>query len=353
MKTHSLVSLVLTVVVLGDIANGQAGSAATKGSAEAMRIIAASQRQMAELEEAWRTSKKLTLLEKLPTWPRNQSECLSVGRLDNGDVGYLEYWHFEVCQVVGPNDLLLTLKNPDIPPIWLTGYSTDRLVDGDRVRLVGLVEIEGTKTYRTAAGTTNTVRVVRLVDRDRMAQMEARLEANRKELEANRKEAAAKAKTQADALAWQDRWAKEKRTWKDKTGNFSVEAVYDEYLDDGKIRLLKEDKTEIIVHLSKLSDSDRQKAVAIKRPVHLLTSRAWVRVTQTNGERARFTFHVDGSCIGKLDSKGTSDWTKWELKGTQLILYGRKPNSTGTFTYNVDKNRFQGGTEAGVQFHFE
>ena len=321
----------------------------TRGSAAELHAIAEHQLRMAELEEAWRTSKKLTYLETLPKWPRAQSECLSLDRIENGSIGYLEYWQFNVLQVIGPSDLILTLKNPDMPPIWLTGYSTDGLVDGQRVRLVGLVETTGTKTYPTAAGTTKTVRVVRLVDRDRMAQMEAKLEANRTA-------AAARPKREADAIAWQERWAKEKRTWKDKTGRFSVDAVYDGHLGDGNIRLLKEDKTEIIIHLSKLSDSDRRKTVAIKRPVDLrdsLTSRVWVRVTRPTGELARFTFGSDGTCIGRLAPHGTSDWIKWELKGTQLILYGRKPNSTGTFTYNADENRFEGGNEVGDRFHFE
>lgn len=63
---------------------------------------------------------------------------------------------------------------------------------------------------------------------------------------------------------WPERWNKDKHTWKDNSSN-SVEAVYDGYLSDGKIRLLRKDKTEVIIHILKLSEPDRLKAVALRR----------------------------------------------------------------------------------------
>jgi hypothetical protein len=84
----------------------------------------------------------------------------------------------------------------------------------------------------------------------------------------------------------------------------------------------------------------------------VLTSRTWVRVGPT-GERARFTFSRDGRCVGRLPTNATSDWTRWEVKDTKLILYGRRPKSTGAFSYNAGEDRFEGGNEAGDKFYFE
>lgn len=347
MKTTALVSLVLAFAFSADVANGQAGPYAKRGSLEAFHAVAEYQRRMAEDAEAWRTSKKLAVTEKVPESPRGQMACLSVDALNDGSVGYLEYWQFRVFDVVRPRDLILAMDNIDIPLIWLTGQSTEGIVDHDKVRVVGLVEVVGTKKYES-----ETVRVIRLASQERLTQFEAEIEAKRKVTAA----AQAKSKAAAKALEWRERWDRDKRTWKDKTGSFSVEAVYDSHLGDGKIRLLKEDGSEIIVHLSKLSDSDRRTAVAIKRPAdirELLTSRAWLRVERGNGKRARFTFTPDGKCFGRLAPNGTSEWTKWEVKDGQLLLYGRTPQSSGTFSYDTRDNRFHDARKTGEQFHFE
>lgn len=228
--------------------------ALTKGSAGAYRAIADSQRRAAIAAENWRSSKKLSVLDKLPKSPRGQGECISVKNLDSNSVGYLEYWHFEVLQVVGPRDLILMMRNPDIPPIWLTGYSTGGLVDGDKVRLVGLVEVVGTKKYTTIEGSSRTVRMIRLVSQKRTAELEA-MAAAKEERE----------RAEAASLAWKAWWDCEKQTWTDKSGKYSIEAIYDGYLGEGKIRLQRKDQSEIILHLSKLSNPDRLKALALRR----------------------------------------------------------------------------------------
>lgn len=108
---------------------------------------------------------------------------------------------------------------------------------------------EGTKQYATAGGATRTVPLYRLL--------------TPKQIEARAKEAEARAK-EAEVRAWEERWKNENRTWTDKTGTYKVEAVYDDHVGDGNIRLLRQDKSEIVIHLSKLSDADRRKAIELR-----------------------------------------------------------------------------------------
>ena len=228
--------------------------AQVRGSRAAYSAIVQARQRATEAAQRWRESKKLTVLKEIPKSPRDQGKCLSPSKLTNGSVGYLEYWQFHVLQVPGPNDVLLAMNNPDVPPIWLTGYSTKDLVDRDKVRLVGPVEIHGTKTYTTIAGAKKTVRLVNFVKRETVAKMEAETKA-----------AAAKAKAEAEAAKWQMRWLASYHTWTDRTGKHSIEAIYDGYVGNGNIRLIRKDRKEIIVPLSKLKNSDRLKAVALRR----------------------------------------------------------------------------------------
>ncbi len=82
--------------------------------------------------------------------------------------------------------------------------------------------------------------------------------------------AKAKVRAEAEAAAWQKRWTENHRTWTDKSGKFTVEAVYDgftaAYL---KVQLLKEDKSRIEVYLTRLSDADRKKAFEFKKAAQL------------------------------------------------------------------------------------
>jgi hypothetical protein len=192
---------------------------------------------MAEHAYAWKTSTKLTVLDKVPEQPRDQGGCLDPQQLRDKSTGYLEYWQFEVMQVIGENDLLLAMKNPDVPPIWFTGYSTKGMADGDKVRLVGLVEINGTKPYNTVSGAMKTVRVVRLVGREKLTKIEE-----------DAKEQAQLSRKAAEELLF--------RTWTSVSGKFSVEAKFVKF-EKGRVHLEKRDGTLIDVSPSELSAADR------------------------------------------------------------------------------------------------
>ena len=226
-----------------------------RGSAAAARmearIITAQNQRMQEQAERWRQSKKLTVLDKLPEKRRSQSECTDVLELKNGWSGYLEYWQFEVRQVVGPKDVLIGMNNPDIPLLWLTGYPTADLVDDDKVRVVGLVEVTGTKAYETVMGAKKTVRVVQLVSKEKLAEIDAK----------------AKALAVADvkAQAWQERWETEQRLWIDKTRKYRLSAVYGGFVSPDKVRLIKKDQSNIVIPLSALSDYDNKKVAEFRR----------------------------------------------------------------------------------------
>ncbi len=223
-----------------------------RGSAEAARAIAEYQRRLAEEERAWRNSTKLTVVDKLPDEPRGQEQCLPPpDQLRDKTLGYLEYWQFEVMQVVGPNDVLLQMDNPSMPPIWLTGYATNALADGEKVRLVGLIEVTGTKAYESVAGARKTVRVVQFVTAEKSAAFEAAAEAEA-EAERTAGEAAAKAKAEAERIAAEDKLF---RTWKSANGKFSVEAMFVKF-EKGRVYLEKRNGTSINVSPSDLSKAD-------------------------------------------------------------------------------------------------
>lgn len=228
----ALAVLVTTTGAQAQVRGVESGSAAAAAQVEAYR------RRLEEAKEAWRTSKKITLLDKVSDEPQSQSGSLQVDELDNDSVGYLEYWQFEVLQVVGPSDLILMMNNPRIPPIWIAGYPTEGLVDGDQVRVVGLVKVDGTKSYTTVTGAKKTVRVVRLVPAKEMAAM-----------------AAAKKKAEEKAA----RAAEEKlfRTWSSPDGKFTVEAKFVDFAS-GKVHLERRDGVAIKVSPTQLSDADQE-----------------------------------------------------------------------------------------------
>jgi len=171
--TVSVLAALVSPIAFGQVRGLEAGSV------DAARVSYGNRRRSLEMAESWRTSKKLTVLEEIPESPQPPDDRMPPKNLTTGSIGYLEYWQYEVLQVVGPKDVLLVISNPDIPPVWLTGHPTKDLADGDDVRLVGLVEVIGTKAYRDATGIRKTVRLLRLIGRKRMAEMKAAAAARR------------------------------------------------------------------------------------------------------------------------------------------------------------------------------
>ena len=192
---------------------------------------AARQRQFLQ-QEAWRNSKAIALdQDNLPSVPKSQSECIDVRELANDSVGYLEYWQFKVFQVISPNEMLIAIDNPSIPFLWVSEYPTDDFVDDDPVRVIGLIEVTGTKEYTTVAGDVKKVRTIRLVSAERvkaMAEEHQRLEEE-----------------------------KLYRTWTSSDGKFSTKAMFIDF-KDGKVRLKKPDGSEIEVSPQQLTREDQK-----------------------------------------------------------------------------------------------
>ncbi len=199
------------------------------GSAEAAQQIYEYRERMAEADAAWTNSTKLSHLKKIPAGPVHHGDCLHVDQLKDKDVGFLEYWQFEVLQVVGPNDVLLAMNNIRMPPIWLTDYPTKGLADREQVRLVGLIEVDGTKKYTAVSGGQKTVRVVRLLSPEKMLAYEKQ----KREEEEN----------------------KLFRIWTSANGEFEVDAKFLDF-SDGKVQLEKRDGEKIAVSPSQISKED-------------------------------------------------------------------------------------------------
>ena len=236
MKTVLLLTITWAIVAVPCYGQVRAVEA---GSAEAARLLEEHRRRAADAAEDWRTSKKLTLMNKIPESPRGQGECLSPSDLQDDSFGYLEYWYTEVAQVIGASDVLLIVGNPRNPPIWLEGCSTKGLADGDKVRLVGLVHVKGTKSYTTVAGAQKTVRVVRLVTADDVHRLEAEAEDERLAAEAAAKAASF-------------------RTWTDATGDHRIVARFLDFKNGHVFLERKDDQKTIEVPSSRLSKEDQE-----------------------------------------------------------------------------------------------
>jgi len=184
----------------------------------------------------WGKSKKLSLYDKDRPEPRPQRDCLSPRELDDNSIGYLDYWESKVLQIVSPTDSLLMLGNLSNPPVMLTEYPTKGLVDGDKVRIVGLIEVTGTKPYST--GSQTTLRTIRLVTNERKAELVAHSAAKKK----------------AEDVAAE---AARIRIWTDDTGSHKFEGTFLTFKNN-KARLERKDGKIIEVPMSRLSKKDQQ-----------------------------------------------------------------------------------------------
>jgi len=202
------------------------------GSIEAYRIQIRHKQRQLEQAAAWRDSKKLTLLDRIPDSPHSQTECLSPSKLSDGSVGYLEYWQTEVVQIFGPTDTLLMIGNSQLPSLLLKAYPTKDLVDGDEVRLVGLVKIVGTESYTSVEGAKKTVRIVRLLSKEEVLKMEQ------------------DAKAAADVALF--------RTWTNSAEKHQVEAKFDG-VKKGIVYLQRKDNGKTLeLSLTQISKEDRK-----------------------------------------------------------------------------------------------
>jgi len=186
-----------------------------------------------DADDAWRNSKKITVEKDTPDEPRKQGQCLQIpADLEEGAIGYLDYWQFTVLNIVDDKNMLIVLGSKN--PIWLTDYPTANFADEDKVRISGPIIVEGTKEYETVVGGKKTVRVIRLVDDAVKTQMA------------------------------EEQREKEFRYWKSADGKFSTNARLVDFAD-GMVILEKRDGKIIKVKPISLSREDQSSYRSILR----------------------------------------------------------------------------------------
>ena len=117
---------------------------------------------------AWRDAKKISLLDPVPSLPQpTQDGNLDPDTFAKGQTGKVSYWNFKVAEIIDGTNMILVLGSKH--RIWVEGYPTSDLVDGQAVRIVDYVEIFGTKAYETVVGGKNTVWVVKPLPKEETA----------------------------------------------------------------------------------------------------------------------------------------------------------------------------------------
>lgn len=161
------------------------------------------------------------------------TECLPLDKLIEGDIGYVDFYVFEVLQVIDTNRLLLvSVEAPDFP-LCLEGIDTKGFVDHQEIVLMSAVEVIPAMTYQTVAGSNKTISVLRLLTKNRIDEL-------RKEQEIA-KELALKA---------------EFRTWISSDGKHKVEARFLKF-EKGKVHIENPSGKVVELAPNKLSKGDR------------------------------------------------------------------------------------------------
>ena len=149
-----------------------------------------------------------------------------------GDIGWFDKWSrgkgvlsTEAFQVIDDKDVIANFSlTTGEKLMWIAGIDTSGLQDGRPMKLNGLFAVTGNRTYTTAAGS-NTALVLERID----------------------------PKEQEEKFTRQD----ELRKWTDKTGRYSIVAIYAGY-EHGSVKLMKLDATTKDVRLTDLSESDQK-----------------------------------------------------------------------------------------------
>lgn len=172
-------------------------------------------------------------------------------------------------QVEGTNFRTIQTTPTTAEAVWMSGFPTSGLVDGNSYAPEGtfVLHVVGTKTYDAALRqrTTFELRLVpfkQYIPAFEEARKNRRINAEAvsltdAEVARAKAEDDRQAKHKAEVAAY---YARNKRTWQDKTGTFKTEAAFHS-LKSGSVVLVKLDGKTIEVPLTKLSESDRRFAV--------------------------------------------------------------------------------------------
>jgi SLA1 homology domain 1, SHD1 len=148
----------------------------------------------------------------------SQSQCLDLKRLAEGQTGFVDYWQFEVMQIASPTEMVLKLPGQNIVPVLLANYPVADCSVGDRAKLVGQVQVIGTRPF---AITGNKIFVIQFRSDEQAGSGDKPL-----------------------------------RTWTDSTGKYKFEASFVE-LKSGVAKLQGQDGKVKEVPLTKLSPLDQ------------------------------------------------------------------------------------------------
>jgi hypothetical protein len=224
----TFMKIFLLLVLLSTFGNGV--FAQEVGSPEASQVIADIQRRAIDAEISWRDAKKISLLEPIPDIPQpQQHESLDLDTLQRGEIGKLSYWNFKVADIVDEQNVILILGSKK--RIWLEGYPTSDFVDDQSVRIIDYIEVIGTKSYNTVAGSKATIWAVKLLPKEETAKRMA------EDLE-----------RAAEAAKY--------RQWKSKNGD----TVTGKFLDykNSKITIEQRDGKKVSIRMSALTAEERE-----------------------------------------------------------------------------------------------
>jgi hypothetical protein len=121
-------------------------------------------------------------LKKGEIWAVCPGPALVLDKLSTNDIGSLTYWAFEVNSVVDESNVILSCGDSDI---WLTGYKTSELSDGQEVTIIDPIKVLEPKSFTTVIGAKRTIKCVQLIsDKEFQPTLEKyALEQKTKELE--------------------------------------------------------------------------------------------------------------------------------------------------------------------------
>lgn len=218
----SFTTLVFTLL------GGTPAFAQEQGSSSAYRVIAGAAQAEIAREMNWQNDKRLSPAKLPANLPIPENDSLNVGKLEVGQEGRLDYFRFEVLSIHDADEVLL--KCGSTQNIWLQGIPTKDLTDKQYVRICGFVEVAGTHEYESVVGK-RTVPLIKFLEGERLKQLQE------------------KAKDEEFAAA--------SREWKDKTGEFSIQAIYKGYAKSS-VTLEKRDGKAIQIKLLQLSSADNR-----------------------------------------------------------------------------------------------
>ena len=136
-------------------------------------IVNAQSRDQFDAMVRWQNATKLSL-DPVPSDLPQPNGGSDFEKMKTGDVGNFAYWDFKITQIIDEKNMMLVLGLGK--RIWLEGFPTDGLADGQSVRLVGLCRMTGTKQYENVAGSTTTVRVFKMLSDKQRQEWEQELQ---------------------------------------------------------------------------------------------------------------------------------------------------------------------------------